>query len=280
VGWPCDPPSSAAPHPAVDVEITLDKDGHRRRLPHADVGAAARSVGVVAQRGGWTGVSSGAGVDGRPSQESYTWPLVAIAVVTVLQVAIPTHDRVGPPLVVPGVEFAAFIVMAVIAARPGPVPARARPTILVLFAVLIAANAVAAGRLVVLVLGNGKVDGAELTPGRLLVAGMLTLATNVITFALLYWQLDRGGPAGRYDDSPGYPDFQFPQTSTEGLAAPDWLPHFADYLYVAYTNVVAFSPTDTMPLTRRTKALMILQSVTALGVVVVVLARVINILPG
>ena len=225
-------------------------------------------------------MGSGAGVGVRLSPESYAWPLVAIAAVTVLQVAIPRHDRVGPPLVVPAIEGVAFIVMLIIAARPGPVPARARPLILVLFGVLVAANAVAAGRLVALVLGNGKVDGAELSAGRLLVAGVLTLATNVITFGLVYWQLDRGGPAGRFDGTLRYPDFQFPQTATPGLAAAEWRPEFVDYLYVAYTDVVAFSPTDTMPLTRRAKALMALQSVIALGVLVVVLARVINILPG
>jgi uncharacterized membrane protein len=76
------------------------------------------------------------------------------------------------------------------------------------------------------------------------------------------------------------PDFQFPQTVTEGLAEPGWQPRFGDHLYVAFTNLVALSPTDTMPLTRRVKALMALQSMISLGVLVVVLARVINILPG
>ena len=216
----------------------------------------------------------------RRSPESYTWPLVAVALVIVLQVAIPKHDRVGPPLLVPGIEVAAFFVMLLIAARPGPVPARARPLILVLFGVLAVANGAHAGRLVALVLDNGKVDGAVLTAGRLLVGGVLTLATNIVTFALLYWQIDGGGPAGRFTATLRYPDFQFPQTATAGLAAPEWGPEFMDYLYVAFTNVVAFSPTDTMPLTRRAKALMAAQSVIALGVLVVVLARVINILPA
>src|ERR1700712_5655198 len=102
-------------------------------------------------------MGSGADVEVRRSPESYAWPLVAIAVVTVLQVAIPRRDRVGPPLVVPAIEVAAFAVMLIIAARPGPVPARARPLVLVFFGVLAAANAFAAGRLVVLVLDNGRV---------------------------------------------------------------------------------------------------------------------------
>ena len=215
----------------------------------------------------------------RGSPESYTWPLVAIVVVILPQVLIPGRYRVGPPAFVPIVESIAFLVMVAIAAKPGPGPGRARPVILVLFAVLVAANTVAAARLVTLVLDNGKVGGAALTASRLLVAGVLLLATNVVTFALLYWQLDGGGPAGRVARPAPYPDFQFPQTATSGLTAPGWRPHFADHLYLAFTNVVAFSPTDTMPLTRKAKGLMALQSTISIGILVVVLSRVINILP-
>jgi uncharacterized membrane protein len=211
--------------------------------------------------------------------ESYTWPLVAIAVAIAPQVLIPTNDRIGPPLLVPGVEALAFLIMLGIAAKPGPVPRRARPIILTLFGVLAAANAFGAIRLIALVLDNGEVDGVPLTADRLLVAGALVLATNVITFALLYWQLDGGGPGGRTEDPAPYPDFQFPQTGTSGLAEPGWRPHFVDHLYLAYTNVVAFSPTDTLPLTRAAKGLMTLQSMISVGVLVVVLSRVINILP-
>ena len=216
----------------------------------------------------------------RGSPEGYTWPLVAIVVVILPQLLIPTRDRVGPPVLVPIIEGIAFLVMFAIAAKPGPVPRRARPLILVLFAVLVLANTTAAARLVVLALGNGKVDGAALTANRLLVAGVLVLGTNVVTFALVYWQLDGGGPAGRISRPAPYPDFQFPQTVTSGLAAPGWRPHFWDHLYLAFTNVVAFSPTDTMPLTHQAKGLMALQSMISLGVLVVVLSRVINILPA
>jgi uncharacterized membrane protein len=216
---------------------------------------------------------------GGTAPESYVWPLTSLVVVILPQVLIPVRDRVGPPSVVPVVETVAFLIMLLIAAKPGPVPRRARPAILTLFGALIVANASAATRLVVLVLGDGKVDGVALTANRLLVAGALVLSTNVITFGLMYWQLDLGGPAGRVIDPMPYPDFQFPQTATAGLAAPNWRPRFLDYLYLAYTNIVAFSPTDTMPLTGRAKALMTLQSLVSVAVLVVVLARVINILP-
>jgi hypothetical protein len=211
--------------------------------------------------------------------ESYTWPLVAVVVVILPQVLVPNNDRIGPPLLVPIVEAAAFLAMLVIAAKPGPVPRGARPFVLSLFCLLILANAGATIRLVLLVLNGGKVDGAPLSADRLLVAGALVLTTNVITFALLYWQLDSGGPAGRVVNPASYPDFQFPQTATIGLAAPGWQPQFHDYLYLAFTSALAFSPTDTLPLVGRAKGLMAMQSVISLSVLVVVLARVINILP-
>jgi hypothetical protein len=142
------------------------------------------------------------------------------------------------------------------------------------------ANAGSAIRLVLIVLDNHKVDGVPMTPSRLLIAGGLVLATNVVTFGVLYWQLDAGGPDARLADPMPYPDFQFPQTSAPRLAPPGWRPKFADHLYVSYTNLVAFSPTDTMPLTMRAKALMAVQSIISVGVLVVVLSRVINLLPS
>ena len=212
--------------------------------------------------------------------ESYTWPLACIVVVILPQVLVPARDRVGPPLLVPMMEGVAFLAMFIIAAKPGPVPRGARPLVLFLFGLLILANALATIRLVLLVLDGGKVDGSPLTANRLLVAGAIVLITNVITFGLLYWQLDSGGPSGRILDPVPYPDFQFPQTVTNGLAAPGWQPRFHDYIYLAFTSALAFSPTDTMPLVGRAKGLMAMQSVISLSVLVVVLARVINILPG
>ncbi len=225
-------------------------------------------------------MDGGADGNARRAPESYTWPLLTVVLVMLPQVLIPPGRRVGPPLLVPVLEGIAILVLLGIAARPGPVPRRARSTVLTLFGILVLANAVAAGRLVTLVLDNGRVDGVALTVGRLLVAAVLVLLVNVVTFALVYWQLDGGGPAGRIADPAPFPDFQFPQTETPGLAAPGWVPRFGDHLYLAFTTMVAFSPTDTLPLTLRVKGLMALQSVISLCVLVVVLARVINILPG
>lgn len=216
----------------------------------------------------------------RRTQEAYTWPLVAITLVIVPQFIIPGRDRIGPPLFVPLIELGVLITLVGIAAKPGPVPPRARPFVLILIAILVGANTVAAGRLVALVLDNGEVNGAHLTATRLLGAGALVIITNVVMFALLFWQLDGGGPAGRIASPAPAPDFQFPQMATPDPATAHWRPVFLDYLYVAYTNIVAFSPTDAMPLTHRAKALMALQSLISIAVGGVVLARVINILPN
>src|SRR5262245_24127001 len=88
--------------------------------------------------------------------ESYTWTLIAMLVVMLPQVLVPVRSRVGPPLIVPIIEAAAFLAMFVIAAMPGPVPRRVRPFVLFLFSTLIVANASAAIRLVVLVLDGGE----------------------------------------------------------------------------------------------------------------------------
>jgi uncharacterized membrane protein len=52
----------------------------------------------------------------------------------------------------------------------------------------------------------------------------------------------------------------------------------SDYLYVALTNAIAFSPTDTMPLTRRAKGPLAAESLISYVVVILVVARAVNVL--
>jgi hypothetical protein len=65
---------------------------------------------------------------------------------------------------------------------------------------------------------------------------------------------------------------------TTGVSPVSWAPTFLDYLYGAFSNATAFSPTDTMPLTRPAKMLMLAESLTSLGTIVIVGARAVNIL--
>ncbi len=122
---------------------------------------------------------------------------------------------------------------------------------------------------------TGKASGDA---SGLLAAGAAIYLTNIIAFGIWYWELDRGGPFARTAGAHPHPDFLFPQMASPELAPPHWEPRFLDYLYVSFTNVVAFSPTDTMPLSRWAKTLMTLQSIVAVTTTALVIARAVNVL--
>ncbi len=110
----------------------------------------------------------------------------------------------------------------------------------------------------------------------LLISGVLLWASNILTFALWYWEVDGGGPAHRHATGCGSTDFAFPQRVLDEPALAQWMPDFVDYLFLAFNTNTAFSPTDTMVLERRAKLMMMYQSVLALTTVVVLVARAIN----
>jgi uncharacterized membrane protein len=112
----------------------------------------------------------------------------------------------------------------------------------------------------------------------LIYASVPVWITNVLVFALWYWELDRGGPAARLQTRRRQPDFLFPQMSSPACTFPNWSPSFLDYLYTSFTNATAFSPTDTMPLTPWAKVLMMLQSLASLLTVALVISRAVNVL--
>lgn len=56
------------------------------------------------------------------------------------------------------------------------------------------------------------------------------------------------------------------------------IPAFPDYLYLAFTNAAAFSPTDVLPLSRWAKLAMTVQSIISVITVALVVARAVNIL--
>ena len=87
-----------------------------------------------------------------------------------------------------------------------------------------------------------------------------------------------GGPIARFERHFEFPDFAFVEQINPDLAAAGWFPIFADYLYLAFTNTVAFSPTDVMPLATWAKATMALQSTVSIVVLGLVIARAVNVL--
>lgn len=106
-------------------------------------------------------------------------------------------------------------------------------------------------------------------------AALLWLS-NILVFGLWYWEIDGGGPLKRHQAGHQAADFIFPQQAN-GMTT-DWAPQFVDYLFVAFTAATALSPTDTFPLTRLAKALMMLEAVIALIIIVLLAARAVNIL--
>ena len=115
--------------------------------------------------------------------------------------------------------------------------------------------------------------------GQLLLSAAVVLFTNVVTFSLVFWELDSGGPVKRaVAPSRVRPDFQFPQDENPQLAPLTWAPALVDYVYISVTNSIAFSPTDAMPLTHRAKLLMALEAGVSAVTILVVAARAVNIL--
>jgi hypothetical protein len=148
-----------------------------------------------------------------------------------------------------------------------------RTAALVLVGVITVANVLALTALIASLLSAEEKSGGEL-----LLKGVTIWGTNVITFGLLFWEFDRGGPIRRQAPDPPPHDFQFPQDENPTLAEPDWHPRLADYVYISFTNAIAFSPTDAMPLTRRVKMMMLAESAISATTVLLVAARAVNIL--
>ncbi len=115
-------------------------------------------------------------------------------------------------------------------------------------------------------------------PTVLLITGGGVWVGNNIVFAMLYWELDSGGPVERARRTVKYPDFAFPGQLAPDIVPPGWKPVFIDYLYLGFTNALAFSPTDVMPLTHWAKLTMALQSIISVAILSLVVARAVNIL--
>ena len=121
------------------------------------------------------------------------------------------------------------------------------------------------------------VQGDEKSGAQLLFKALIVWNSNVITYGLWYWEFDRGGPVRRLEPDPPPPDFQFPQMDNPRLAQPGWQAEVLDYIYVSFTNSIAFSPTDVLPLTRWAKLLMLSESAVSALTVLLVAARAVNI---
>jgi uncharacterized membrane protein len=201
---------------------------------------------------------------------------IAVGLAIALQLALPDRVAPHPRWLLPA--LAALLLVGIFAANPRrisrPSP-QLRAASLLLIAIISIANGWSAVRLIdSLLQGTAPKDAVSL-----LSTGAAIWLTNVVVFALWYWELDRGGPVARAQATHQYPDLLFAQMESPELAPPHWEPAFLDYMYVSFTNATAFSPTDVLPLSRWAKLTMMLQSAVSLATVALVIARAVNILP-
>ncbi len=238
------------------------------KTPDHGVGRLVRDVEHFEQRvlPGWL----------RPSDPENRVPvMIAIVAAIGMQSAIPAKYGLHPRWFIPGLEAVLLVALTAL----NPVRMTRSTTLgkyasLALVAAITIDNGFSAGFLDYDIL-TSKASGDA---SGLLASGAAIYLTNIVAFGIWYWELDRGGPFARRDARNPYPDFLFPQMANPTLAPPHWTPRFLDYLYVSFTNVLAFSPTDTMPLSRWAKTLMAAQSAVAVSTTALVIARAVNVL--
>jgi uncharacterized membrane protein len=224
---------------------------------------------------------------GRQPGENRWWPALGTVVAIAVYAALPQTLLFAPRFVVPAVE--ALLLVALLITNPRRLDRETRVSrwsSIVLVVLVITTNLVALG-LLIRELVEPRTGG-----GQLLVAAVQVWLTNVVGFALLYWEIDRGGPVrrARSERSELPPaDWRFSQDEDDDAvrevaatssARSDWRPRFVDYLYLSLTNSSAFSPTDTMPLTSRAKLLMGVEATAALFTSLLVIARAVGTLAG
>jgi len=134
-------------------------------------------------------------------------------------------------------------------------------------------NALAALRLVVDIF-DPKAFGSA---AELLRIGGIVWGTNIIAFALWFWDLDAGGAAARMSDKVTRgAAFIFPEMNYPDRVTAAWYPQFVDYLALSFNTATAFSPTDVSAVKRWAKLLMITESAISLVLATLVVARAIN----
>jgi uncharacterized membrane protein len=218
------------------------------------------------------------GATGPPSAVAEPrWPTAAaVLVATILYVGTPHRGRVPGWWVFPVVQL---ILLGLLTAQDRGRIDRRSPTLRRLMVALLVVMTAGTVLGVVVLAYDILVAASGVTATVLLGRGAAIWVANVIIFSLWYWEFDRGGPAERAAASPVAASFAFPENATPELAPAGWRPEYPDYLYLAFTNATAFSPTDTLPVRRWAKLTMMVQAALSLVIAILVIARAINVLP-
>lgn len=200
---------------------------------------------------------------------------LTVLVSMALPFLLPEKLSLGPAWLIPLLVGALLIALAI--GDPGRIDRRSRILRILsigLVLLLILQSGWSTTQLVLdLIHGGPETNDATL----LFTTGAVIWIGNNIAFALLYWELDGGGPAARAHGMPKYPDLAFPGQLNPQVVPPEWRPVFVDYLYLSLTNALAFSPTDVMPLAHWAKLTMALQSIVSVALLSLIIARAVNV---
>jgi uncharacterized membrane protein len=222
-----------------------------------------------------------------PSHEPRWHASIAVVLALALYITLPPRLTIGPVWAAPTLVLLVLIPLSILAPRRRLETRRARFWSILLIAIVSFFNFVSVLLLVASFFHPEKAAMHE--PSTLLRTGVQIWFTNVLVFALWFWELDSGGPDARahaeaathFQDV----DFLFPQVQmaiagkgSAGCIDPRWKPQFFDYCYLAFTTATAFSPADVMPLSRAAKALMGAEAMISLITIAIVLARAIGLI--
>ena len=205
------------------------------------------------------------------------WPVtIGVVLAIVMQVVLPDRYALQPKLLLPALEV--VLLVGLVTANPVRFQ-REHPIVrwmsLSMTIAIAVANLTSIARLINEILHH-KAGTPDVDAVTLLGSGLAIWITNVVVFALIYWEFDRGGPFSRAAARNPYPDFLFTQMTDPSKAPPSWEPTFVDYAYLSFTNSTAFSPTDTLPMSSWAKMTMMVQSGVSLVTIALVAARAVN----
>jgi hypothetical protein len=277
-------PDSAGTEPEAPGEEQAPPDADlRSSAPLGGATDAVLAAGAGIARGSVAATRGGVALVQRAGRVTY-WPAqLCVLGAILLQIRLPGKLIVGPSWLLPSLEGALLIGLAATTpmGRVDQDHHLRRRVAIGLIALVNIANAVSLYLLAheLLHLGKLKVTGTQL-----ILSGVAIWLTNLLIFALWYWQLDRGGPANRLrhpdpTTPEGHPDFVFPEMDGGQPYTPaSWTPGFLDYLAIAVTTATAFSPTDTMPNSQRAKVLMNVQGLISLVTLGLIISRAVGIL--
>ncbi|HVR45653.1 MAG TPA: hypothetical protein VMT95_03285 [Candidatus Binatia bacterium] len=220
-----------------------------------------------------------------PPHEPRWHASLAVVAAMLLYITLPPRLTIGPVWAAPAIVLLLLIPLSILVPRRHRETRRTRLWSIMLIAIVNFFNLVS---VLLLVGGLFRPEKAVLHSAAILLrTGGQIWATNILVFALWFYELDGDGPDARAHANSATEfenaDFLFPQMSIAlaggaGMQCIDrnWKPQFLDYLYLAFTNSTAFSPTDTMPLSRWAKILMTVEAVISLITIAIVVARSIN----